>query len=246
MIRKYNYTGRLKISKDRIKIRQFLQGQSKSFSASIEVSDLGFPESAKIYIEPYFKSSSMRFDYGTVSRPTVPVNGSLIDIPITDRILYRVKIVDETKKNGLILGFCDEIIPIISDSEGSKTSLLPVDFNDLGSQIWRLEFRGEGPVLAVNYEAKIERIREIVKDSKFLSLVYPEVVRQVAKELLSNEEYNFEERTGWVSNWIKFFKENLQIVIELRPKDQRDQEEMIENIVEAFCRKHDTITHLIQ
>jgi hypothetical protein len=67
MIRKYNYTGRLKISKDRITINQVSKNGIKSFEAKISIGELGFPNNAHVYIEPYFKSSFMRFSFGTVA-----------------------------------------------------------------------------------------------------------------------------------------------------------------------------------
>lgn len=247
MIRKYNYTGRLKISKDKVRIYQFLKDGVRFFEVKLMVNDLGFPDHAKIYIEPYFKSSFMRFAYGTIARITTPSQTLLTDIPITDKVLYRLKIVDESKVNGLILGYSDELIASTGDKKGGKSSLLPVDFNDLGNRIWKLDFRQEGPVLSVNSENKIEKIRELVtKDKSFLSLVFPEVIRQIAFHLANDQDLDFTDPgNGWESKWLRFFDEYLSISHEPEKNDETSKSEWSDEIAEAFCRKKQIIDLLI-
>jgi hypothetical protein len=246
MIRKYNYTGRQKISRDRIKILQKEKLGIKSFEVDLSINDLGLPDYAKVYIEPYFKSSSMRFDLGTVARFNRPDNTELIGIPITDKVLYRIKIVDESQKNGLILGYADEIEATVGSHNGGRKPLLTVDFNDLGNRIWKLEFRDEGPVLSVNWEGKIEKIREIVsKDKMFLSLVYPEVIRQIAVEISKNEEFDFDEdSTVWQSLWLRFFSQSLGITYIPSKDDPKDLIDWADNVSNAFCRKNNLINLL--
>ena len=246
MIRKINYTGRHTISKDRITVRQDLSAGANSFDIDLNIGDLEFPDDAKIYIEPYFKASFMRFDFGTIARKVKPASTELTDIPITDRVLYRVKIVDESNNMGLILGFADEVMAETSNDHGNKSPLLPVDFNDLGSRIWKLEFREEGPVLAVNCDVRIEKIREIVsKDMKFRSLVYPEVVRQIALNIAKDEDFDFNDNnSSWQHMWLKFFKKSLSITHAPISREVTDGLVWADEIADAFCRKNKMITLL--
>jgi hypothetical protein len=235
MIRKYNYTGRQKIANERIQIRQLTRSGIAAFEAKININDLGFPDYAKIYIEPYFKSSFMRFDFGTVARHIHPENTLLDEIPVTDKILFRVKVVDESSKQGLILGYADELIPTLGDTIGGKKPLLPVDYNDLGNKIWKLDFRDDGPYLSVN--KTIDRITELVKNNlQFFSLVYPEIIRQIAQKIISEEDIELDDLTTWQGQWIQYFKTTLGITY--KPDEERE-DIWCEEIVEAFCRKHD-------
>jgi hypothetical protein len=243
MIRKYNYTGRVKIPNEFIKIFQSESNGVKKFDCHFNLEGLGLPLNAKVYVEPYFKASFMRFDFGTVSRIIQPQNTALIDIPITDRVLYRIKIVDNATKNGLILGFADEIISNSGESDSGYQPLLPVDFNSLGNRIWKLEFREEGPVLSVNTDQKIEKIRELViNDSKFLSFVFPEVIRQIAYRIISNDEIDLiEDSDNWQSNWMKYFESELNIFL---PENYSDEEIRLiwsDEVSDSFCRKNKII-----
>ncbi len=154
---------------------------------------------------------------------------------------------DETEDNGLILGFADELIPNTSDSKGDKIPLLPVDFNDLGNRVWKLDFRVEGPVLSVNHDGKIEKIRELViKDNKFLSLVYPEVIRQVAFAIASDKDFDYSDPgEGWESLWLKFFDERLGINYYPDPLNSNDIIVWCDEVSDSYSRKNNIITLLI-
>lgn len=247
MIRKYNYTGRQKISQDRISIKQDVSGDILSFNADLKIHDLGLPDHAKVYIEPYFKSSFMRFDFGSVARIQSPTDTYLIDIPITDRVLYRLKIVDESDEKGLILGFADEIVAKNNINDGNKSPLLPVDFNELNNRVWKLDFRDEGPVLCANTDGRIEKIREIVaKDQRFLSLVYPEVIRQIALNIASDEDFDFTDNGNlWQHKWVKYFKLSLGIVYSPNSKEDKDLIEWSDEVSDAFCKTNRIIDLLI-
>ncbi len=243
MIRKYNYTGRIKIPNENIKIFQRESNGIKKFDCQFNFDGLGLPPNAKVYVEPYFKASFMRFDFGTVSRITQPYITDLVDIPITDRVLYRIKIVDSVTKNGLILGYADEIISNSGENNSGYQPLLPVDFNSLGNRIWKIEFREEGPVLSVNTDQKIEKIRELViNDSKFLSFVYPEVIRQIAFHIISNDEIDLTEESDiWQSNWIKYFETELNMPLPDNYSDYEKQSSWSDDVSDAFCRKNKII-----
>jgi hypothetical protein len=237
LVRKFNYTGRSRIPKERVKIVQFDSNGVKAFHANFDFSSLGLPGTARIFVEPYFKSSFMRFDFGTVDNVVPPPTTDLVEIPPTERMLYRVKIVDTSTKAGLILASAEELHPESSDKATSRTSLLPIDFNDLGYQVWKLEFRDEGPVLSVNHAPRIEQIREIVQSQWFITLVYPEVVRQIVHKILTDDESSIDEPFGWVEQWLRYFREVLYCDIK-STQDPDEHERIAESIVDAFCKRN--------
>lgn len=238
MIRKFNYTGRKKIKQDRINIT-ILDGRPyKSFDASVNLEGLFFPEDARIYIEPYHKSSYMRFDCGTVSNFKLPEDRALTDIPPTTLMRFRIKIVDESQKIGRILSTA-AVGPKGQIDDGTRQSILPIDWDqDLKQEIFRIVFpEGEGPRLEVN--RKLENAREVVKTNQaFRSLVFPIVVRRIAEQILQSTDEFEDGDDSWQSVWLKFFKNTLRANIDNPSKLLDDNEERsiwVDDIVAAFC-----------
>lgn len=238
MIRRYNYTGRKRLSSDNFVIRESQTGRSKTFELVCDLKDKGYPDEAKIFVEPYFKSSYLRFDFGTVARFQPPVHTDISDLPTTDQLWYRIKIVDEGAKLGLILATVDVKGTLVTKSESGKQSILPVDFVDsLGKRIWSLDFRTDRPYLVVN--ESIPNIREKIKsDDAFFSLVYPEVIKRIALKVAESDGFFEDELSGWASQWMKFFSE----VLFQKNLPEKDNEEAIDewcnDISDAFARKY--------
>ncbi|MBN9350062.1 MAG: hypothetical protein J0H55_05190 [Chitinophagaceae bacterium] len=237
MIRRYNYTGRKKLFTEKIKINEVAKNGRKQFQVSFDLKDSGFPDDACIYIEPYFKSSFLRFHFGTIARILLPDTTDVSDLPTTDQLLYRVKIVDEKFKHGLILATADIKGTLTDNPDAGKQSILPVDFVDLGNRVWALDFRINGPVLAVNSLLNKINIREKIKQEEFFSLVYPEVIKRIALKLAKTAGFFQDELSGWQSEWLTFFRE----VLMKADKPQNDDdliEEWCNDMSDAFARKY--------
>jgi hypothetical protein len=238
MIRKYNYTGRKKIFTKNIRITETITKNSKKFDFSCDFKGMEFPDEAKVFVEPYFKSTFKRFDFGSISRLNSPESLDISDLPSTDQIRYRIKVVDLATKNGLIIGYADVSGELINNENVGKQSILPVDFVDLGKRVWTLEFRSTGPVLAIN--EKLNNIRDIIRSNDFFfSLVYSEVIKRIAVEITSPSDFDEDELTGWQYEWIMFFR---KVLLHLQPlkKDADDEtkEEWCNDVADAFARKY--------
>lgn len=239
MIRRYNYTGRKKVLASRVKIEEAITNGIKSFSVTCDFSDLGFPDNARIYIEPFFKSSFLRFDFGTVARMTHPNNTSIDDLPITDNVRYRIKVVDTGLNHGMILGFADIQGSIAQEGNVGRQSILPVDFRELGRRIWTLDFDINGPVLVVN--VSLEGAREkVIADNTFFSLVYPEVIKRVAISII-DKDFDENDVIGWKAEWLRFFKEVLHQTFMPDIENKNSIEEWANEISETFARKYKVI-----
>lgn len=248
MIRKFNYTGRKKLARDRVTISLADERPYKSFTASLDLKGLGLSNDAKIYIEPYYKSSFMRFPFGTVSEPITPESTILTDIPSTSIIQFRVKVVDETSNLGRIVRVANRIKPKNLEESGGRMSILHIDWDqDLGQQIFRVSFPdNDYPRLEINRQ--IESAKELVKsDPIFRSLVFPVAVRQVAQRIASawTEKEFEEEDSSWQSTWIRYIKNVLHVNIELEFEDSNNDDELdywVEEVVAAFCRMNKSRT----
>lgn len=240
MIRRFNYTGRKRIPRSKLSFSLNVgPGKTLAFDAAIHLDELLLPASAAIYVEAYRRAYFRRFPCGTLSEPKFPKNRVLEGLDPDALVLFRVKVVD---KKGRILAATDRIIPRRAEEEQTdRQSLLPVDFVDLGQSVWRLDLEGDLPILQLN--KCIENIREIARaDSFFLTLVCPEVVRQILYKIVVEEDFADAEANGedeWMSGWLKFAIEMLPSK-RLPPLGQSEpikQEKLkwIDDVVEAFC-----------
>lgn len=251
MIRKFNYTGRKRIARSRVSI-EITPGKngSTAFEASIDLSGLKLPKDAEIFIEAYRRSFFKRFSFGTVSQVRHPEDRSLGVVDPRALAMFRIKVV-EAKGKGRILAAADKIIPRRAEDEpANKICLLPVDFVDLGQSVWRLDLASDWPSLQLNI--RIEDIREIARsDAHFLSLVYPEVVRQIFYEILVKEDHTDPQTDpdDWMSQWLSFAA--LLGVKQLPPSGEsepilQDKLKWIDDAVEAFCSSNKMMEKFVQ
>jgi len=249
VIRRLNYTGRKSIPRSRVTIRlvETRHGEP-GFTADVELKGLRFPRDACVYIEAYNADSYMRFSFGTVGEPKVPSDTRLFEITSRQMPKFRLKIVDETDRIGLMLGVADRLIPLRPDENlEDKESLLPVDFRDLGERVWRLDL-SDRPVLELN--SRVDAIAEAARASGgFLGLLYPEVLRRILHEILFEQgvtDPNFDE-DDWTSLWLRYtcsLPGAPEMPNETAPDVSELQEQWIEETVQAFCRARHARTRL--
>lgn len=235
-----NSTGRKRIHREhiQIKLNDVGGGQPPTFTADIHIpAELKLDPSAKIYVEPYVKSSSMRFDFGTVGHLTPPVSCELTDIDAGATVLFRVKVVDESDEVGRILASANGIRPL-DDSDGDdRRPLLPVRSANLGEEIWQLQIdKDTGPTLVVN--SRVPDLIETVKHDVYLQgAIYPEVVRRLAREVY-REDIGYDEDDDWVQDWKVWFAAQLgREVSEGEIDDSEAVETLAEDIVRSFAMK---------
>lgn len=206
MIRRLNYTGRRKIPRSRITVRLTDAGDEHyGFNAEFDLVGMDFPADAKVFIEAYNSVSWMRFDFGTVGVPRDPDDLHLVEITRHPMPKFRLKVVDRSQDLGRLLGVADKLVPLRpKEDETHRQSLLPVDFRDLGDEVWRLDV-SDWPVLELNY--RIEGIGEAARAGcDFLGLVYPQVVRDILREIVMEQEQfdpDFDD-SDWTCLWLRY------------------------------------------
>ena len=252
MIRKFNYTGRKKIERKYISIRLINDNTPYPyFDIKMDINTSDFEDDPELYIEAYDRSSFMRFRCGTLKQPLIPEDRHLYDIHSTEAILFRVKLVDPSAQHGKILAVADRLASTgESPEETKRISILPVTYEDLGPEIWKLDFRDTGPVLAVNKKIEMVNITEIVKTSDlFFSLVYPSVLREILiRILLIDEVFEDDDPESWQNLWLAFV-EKLPDVPKITESPEFENQEFTVNrefflkwidddAVPAFCRQY--------
>jgi hypothetical protein len=243
MRRRFNYTNRIRIPQEKISINvNKNNGQIESFDANIDLKDLHFSEKARLYVEVYHRTDRKQFDFGTIENMAKPKDTSLLDFVYTQNLQFRVKIVDINEKHGLILGHADKI----KLTKGLTKSILPVDFRDLGKQIWIIEMTGDegAPMLVLN--EKIPNIKSVSKnDPAFILFVYPSVFKQILTQMIIDGVDDVDDPSvTWHKDWINFTKTisptiTTPTILDVKHDDFKQDEAMnwINKIIEEFCYK---------
>lgn len=242
-----NSTGRERLFRENISIKMGPEiGGVPSFVASLDIpGNAGFDPAAKIYVEPYVKSSTMRFDFGTVGHITPPDVCLLTDIDVGTGVLFRVKIVDETEDYGRILAAANGIRPDSESDGSSRKSLLPVKALNLGEILWRVEIDPHGgPILLLNN--RIAGVLDRIKSDVYLqAAIYPEVVRQVAKFIFLHSDLASED-AEWCADWTVFFERVIgRGISEEETADDEASEALVEVIADSFAKQQRYVTKLV-
>ncbi len=243
MKRRLNFTDRKKILREHVRIELNSQnGTSKSFTVKFDLAAYSLPPDAKVYVHAYHKTEELIYDFGTVGATCVPHDTSLKGLSRTENLKFRMLVVDETGEHGLILAHADRISPF---AEGEKMSILPVDFRDIGHQVWIVEYIADegGPVLVLN--SAIPSIETLAKSNPmFFFYVYPAVIRDILTNMVfvygldSTEDPS----SDWQRNWLQFTRHVLSSeeppsILNCKDEDFESDEaqKWINRVVEEFC-----------
>jgi len=236
MIRKFNYTGRKKIKRSAVRIELLRDGQNRRcFNIDLQLADLLLPDNARVYVEAYHRSGYQRYDFGTLGDVKIPADRRLRNFSESARPLFRVKVVDRAASQGRILAAVDKIRPAsVDDISAGSQSLLFVEYDDLGSMVWQLDLDGDWPVLRLNRRGE-EIGLAASSDYRFLSLVYPEVLRQILRRIVIEDQHTDPHcDDDWPSLWLQMAC-RLPGMTAPPPASKPDQHAWVEKAVESFC-----------
>jgi hypothetical protein len=231
-VRRFNFTARQRIAQADVQI--VLENTKDSvavFNLVLDLAAYEFPSDARIFVEAYRQTSVMRFDFGTVSAPTSPLDRSLLDFPSADEILFRIRVTATSGNPGVLLGEADQIRPRKKEElPDLRLPLLPAIPDDLGEEVWRIDFNN-GTWLVVSRD--LPNWKQTVSSDTFRALVYPAAMRQILQRILHTEVYrDIEDPDDWRSRWLLF---SVQLPGGRSIPDAReDQEYWIEDVVAAF------------
>lgn len=238
-IRRLNYTGRKKIARSDAQIgitRGGAEGQAATFVADLHFKDYSFPTDASVVIEAYRQTSLMRFDYGTVAFPHEVDPLILRQFDVVEAVKFRVKVL-AGDGSGRLLGVADQIAPIDMDAEmASREGLLPVKPDDIGHQLWWLEFDQAGPVLIIS--KRTGDWKGFARTPHFQWLVLPAVLRLILERIVELGGEDEGDDDGWEQRWLRFVK-SLPGIPSSVPLGAPEtiQEQWIDDVCRAFAKR---------
>ena len=235
-IRRINFTGRKRLTSADVEIRLNKDAPFSFEIARLSLQRHNLADDAQIWVEAYRQSSWMRFPLGTVSQPSYTGSKLLSEFNSPEGVLFRVKVTSLSIPVGQLLAEIDRIRP--ETPEGERESLLPVRPDDsLEHEIFRVDFEDE-PVLLIN--GRLSRWKEISTDPVFVSLVYPNALRIILTKILLVEKHTDTGDEDWRSQWLRFAR-GLPSIDEIPTTDDtRDLEGWVDQVVDAFCKRHQT------
>ncbi len=240
MIRKFNYTQRKKIPRNRVRIQLSRTRDQLAFDLSLNLDGLELPSEARVYLEAWYRTSYMRFACGNVGNPAIPEDRRLTEIDSRNVVHFRLKVVDESDRHHRIVGVADGIRITDGDpSRGASIPLLPVSFSEgLGEMLWNVQFESDGPLLELNQ--RLESIEQISKlDPLFLAAVYPAAVREIFTEMLLVEEVDpHEEGEDWWHLWLRWAHGLTTEPVPEREADPGLKRMWIEQLAREFAARH--------
>lgn len=230
-----NFTGRRRISHSHVQISVTGIGSLEVLSATLRLESYGFPAGARVIVEAYRQLELMRFDFGTVGCPEEPALNRLSEFGTLNGVRFRVKVVSADNPRGRLLGVADRLLPHDRLQESLlRVPLLAVKAQDLGREIWRLDFSDE-PLLLVNSRAAGKR--SLVQSAEFQSLVLPEILRSILSRIVLVDQIRSpEDADDWTGRWLRFAM-SLPGVGDM--PDDGDTEldlDWIDSVVASFCR----------
>ncbi len=232
--RRLNSTGRLRITRNRVDIALEQHPDLTVIPcarASLKLDGLDVPRDARVAIEAYYRTSSMRFECGTVSNLSIPERMVLSEIDKGGAVRFRVLII-AADGTGRILAAADGLRPSTPGDGADRQALLPMRESDIGNELWKIEVDYRtGPVLVVNN--RISGLAAQIRTVPLLQgLILPHAFRAVLQNL--NPAGESDDDDLWGDNWRRFLAE-LGLPIEADdPNDQDSVEEWVESAVRAF------------
>lgn len=249
MPRRLNYTKRQRIVREHIHIR--LQQSPEgllTFDADLDLSSYRFNSlsvPARVYVEAYRGATATwkRFYFGTTSDLSPATDRSLDEFRVPHGILFRIRVTSaDSTSNGCLLAEADRIRPLLpGETDQSVQPLIQhMPANDLGHELWRVDFSGEMPLLKINDSVSMG-VDQFLVDARFRALFAPAVFREVLMRIIVIEQAvdDEEDDTGWHQRWLRFGKlmSGSKAPRYAVPDDLDQVESWINEAVEGFAKR---------
>lgn len=191
-----NPTNLKEISKNRVALTISGSGDSRSFVVDkLDLSGMGLDDSCRLLCVAIQGKTIRRFELGTISAFSKKPH-SLKGLDEASILKFRILV--RSADHPILLASAENIRPNSSDAQDGE-SLLPMTPADLGQILWRLDFEESGPNLVFNSKA-FPNAGGAENYMPFVSLVLPEALRQVLKEIAENPE-NLDDENHWMHFW---------------------------------------------
>ncbi len=203
---------------------------------SLALERYSFPDDSLVFVEAYQQTNWMRFSCGHLSKLSLPKDRRLTKFDDPEGVLFRIKITSSDTSRKLI-GIADKISPRAKKKRDTKRDpLLPVKHEDLGQEIYSLDFSGDAPILLINPKAGNKN--SLAPSDVFLSLVYPAVIREILNHIILIQKWPHDSSDdSWQSKWLTFSMQLRGVDALPKRSDIEGRLDWIEQVIRAFSKK---------
>ena len=185
MIREFNYTQRKRIESQHVQIELLSDGGAGTFSfeVALNLEDLHLPSDSLVVIEAERDLVSNRFEWGMVGNPQPPESKDLSEVPFPPK--FRAMIIAPDNSRRILALRNDVKAKWDRISQTAASELIHVQEEDLGQEVWRLDFGSSDDIPVLKVNKNMEGMSQAVRsDRAFRSLVLPEVLRSILSHML--------------------------------------------------------------
>lgn len=237
MTRRFNYTGRQRITSDHFEARVISETPLIA-SLALNLGGLKLEADSQVIIEPYVGTVSLRLDCGTVKALAVPTTTDLSELRTGGGIQFRVKI---TGPDGRLRAAGERIRLTGLDEDSGRRPLLPVEKDPtLGEEIWRVRVsQNEAPLLSLN--SRIPSIEALLlTDTVFGGAVICAAVRRVLEVLTEHPEDDI-----WQQDWLEFVRPWAPHISFDESMDEQELNDWIDTVMQGFAAENKFVTRAL-
>jgi hypothetical protein len=233
-IRRLNFTKRRRIARDDVDIVVHEDTSPPNFDVQLKLASYGFPSDARVFVEAYRQTTLLRFDFGTTGATSQPADMSLAAFESAAAIRFRVRVTSASDQQGLLIGLADKIPGRNPEDKPDKRHpLLPSRPDDLGEELWRVEFGSDTTYLVINNQ--LPDWKETARDPWFRAAVFPAAMRRILERILLVEKHTDTDDEDWRSRWLQFAS-SLPGSGPV-PRDSDEYNDWVEDATAAFARR---------
>ena len=190
-MRRFNFTDRKKLPTTSMKISQSCE-DAKTLCVDVDLDFSNFmrPSIArlglKVVLDAYGRVKFQRHTLGNISQRLIQSGIDFDQFFPSEIASFRVKVLDNSSKRGKIIAISRPLRLKTRDPEEQR-SFLPIRVDDLDGVVYKIEFIDQCPTLVLNKSLDsviTGGIKNFSVHPAFVSLVFPEVVRQVLTRYL--------------------------------------------------------------
>jgi len=252
MMYHFNYTERKPIDPESAKLRLVKSGdQPLLCDINLTLDSYDLPNDAELYLEFLDKYTYKRIGLGPLGsfkRVTKEIEGFTTE----DALKYRLKVVDQTQKHGLLLAVMEGRATKDPLPDNYLLSFRP---DDLGDIVYDVECSfNDDPVVLINKELQLD-LKELANNPIFLGLAFPSIVKDILLQILFKHKIYDTEGDAWQHNWLRHIvnicgmplppdpdkeEASAEIPENGKPNDKLQEKlnEWIDDAIKAFFRHH--------
>jgi hypothetical protein len=169
-----------------------------------ELSDLKFPDEAKILLWAYTSYDESSWDMGTVGAPNKLIHERIEVWGSASKIQFRLDVYMEG--DAKLLGQAEGIKPLDESNPDQLQSLFDTELLPLGNEIWRLALEeGQKPTLQLNDDDQLQASDFLDTNWVWRGLILPNAIRQTLMYLTNNPAED-DDPSLWQNKWKTWVK----------------------------------------